>query len=173
VTRARGLALGVCVGAEAACGSVSSPRPVEPIVAVASPAPRPGAATARRVLTEAELTCRVDEDCGFDPATGACGNDARFNAQPPIVDQGVLCSCEAARCGTLRVWPTPCESDASCAVALAPRPHPVAASVAEPHARRCVAGVGYAATCERTNICTMHRGACTGPLPRGAGEHER
>jgi hypothetical protein len=108
-------------------------------------------------LSPEQLTCARDEACAFDPVSGQCGNDPRYNHQPALVDQGFVCYCDAGHCGTLRVWPAPCESDSSCAVSLSPRPHPVAASAGAPHeqGKRC-RDFKYATTCERTNICTMH-----------------
>jgi hypothetical protein len=114
-------------------------------------------ASAAPTLSPEQLTCARDEGCAFDPVTGQCGNDPRYNHQPALVDQGLVCYCDAGHCGTLRVWPVPCESDSSCAVSLSPRPHPIAASEETPHERgkRC-RDYKYATTCERTNICTMH-----------------
>jgi len=120
--------------------------------------PRPPVATA------AEPGCAADADCGFDPTGGRCTADPRANRQPPLVDQGIVCYCEAARCATLRVPPVPCESDTSCAVRADPRPHPVAADAAHPHERgRACRDFVFSTTCERTNICTMHRPACPRP----------
>jgi hypothetical protein len=89
--------------------------------------------------------------------------DPSYNRQPPVVDQGIVCYCDDAShaCATLRVPPVPCEGDESCAVDPSPRPHPVRASAALPHERgkRCK-DFAIATTCERTNICTMHRLEC-------------
>ncbi len=107
--------------------------------------------------------CAGDADCGYDPSRGACGDDPRYNRQPPIIDQGILCYCEEGRCATLNVPPVPCESDASCAVRADPRPHPVAASADFPHERgKPCKDYRISTTCERTNICTLHRHACKG-----------
>ena len=107
--------------------------------------------------------CRADSDCGYDPASDACDSDPRSNKQPPLRDQGLLCYCEEAfsQCAILRVPPVPCEGDASCAVSLAPRPHPVAADSAHPHEKgRVCRDFTIATTCERTNICTMNAHDC-------------
>src|SRR5262245_7695766 len=45
--------------------------------------------------------CTQDADCGYDPSRGTCGNDPRYNRQPPLIDQGILCYCEEHRCATL------------------------------------------------------------------------
>jgi hypothetical protein len=104
--------------------------------------------------------CASDADCGYDPASDRCVADPAANRQPPLVDQGVICFCEGT-CAILRVPPVPCESDASCAVRADPRPHPVAASAAHPHERgRACHDFTLSTTCERTNICTMHRHRC-------------
>lgn len=106
--------------------------------------------------------CTTDEDCRLDPTTSRCGADPRFVAQPPIVDQGHLCFCDTARstCEHRRVLPVPCEADTSCAVQVSPRPHPVAASLETPYRASLEQdGALYSVTCERTNICTMHRKA--------------
>lgn len=123
----------------------------------------PATATAA-VNAEPPEPCASDGDCGYDPARGICGTDPRYNHQPPLIDQGILCYCEDHRCASLKVPPVPCESDASCAVRPDPRPHPVAASAAFPHERgkRCK-DYRISTTCERTNICTMHRHACPSP----------
>jgi hypothetical protein len=144
-----GIALSACSGAEVAAAR-PEPPPVE-IPPRDEPAPPPDPA------------CSSDADCGFDPARDRCRNDPRANRQPPLRDQGIVCYCEerARSCSTLRVPPVPCESDASCAVRLSPRPHPVAATVAHPHERgRPCRDFLFSTTCERTNICTMHRHAC-------------
>jgi len=114
--------------------------------------------------TDTLPTCTTDADCGYDPSRGACGNDPRYNRQPLLIDQGILCYCEEHRCATLKVSPVPCESNASCAVRADPRPHPVAASAAFPHERgKPCKDYRISTTCERTNICTMHRHPCPGP----------
>lgn len=108
-----------------------------------------------------EGNCRDDAECGYDVTHEVCDTEGRFNRQPPMVDQGIVCFCEEGRCGVLRVRPVPCESDASCAVNPLPRPHPVAASAEHPHERGKVCrDYVISTTCERTNICTMHRHAC-------------
>lgn len=118
-----------------------------------------------------EAPCQRDDDCGYDPTARRCGADPRFNKQPPLVDQGVVCYCDAATsaCALLRVDPAPCESDTSCAVRLDPRPHPVRASADLPYkkpaaCRRPKPGDPRATlrhvTCERTNICTMFTREC-------------
>lgn len=153
--------------------------PVEPPAPIAAAPPEP---TAPPITPDAapptppppEPACAADADCGFDPARDLCVADPRANRQPPIVDQGVVCYCESARCASLRVPPVPCESDASCAVRADPRPHPVRADAAHPHERgrpRCDGGAPetaardfvFSTTCERTNICTMHRHRCRRP----------
>ncbi|MCC6559193.1 MAG: hypothetical protein IT372_40220, partial [Polyangiaceae bacterium] len=108
-----------------------------------------------------EASCLDDGDCGYDPAGDRCGSDPRYNRQPPIVDQGIVCYCEESRCAMLRVAPVPCEGDRDCAVRPDPRPHPVRASAARPHeAGRACRDFTLSTTCERTNICTMHRHRC-------------
>jgi hypothetical protein len=110
-----------------------------------------------------DLACSADTDCGYDPSSDACDSDPRSNRQPPLRDQGVLCYCDdsARRCAMLRVPPVPCEGDFSCAVSLAPRPHPVAADAAHPHEKgRVCRDFTIATTCERTNICTMNVHDC-------------
>jgi len=109
------------------------------------------------------LACRADPDCGYAPDLDRCTAEPGANRQPPLVDQGLICFCDDAahRCAALRVPPVPCESDASCAVRLDPRPHPVAASRAHPHERgRPCEDFVFSTTCERTNICTMRRHSC-------------
>ncbi len=119
---------------------------------------------AEAIPAASEPPCAADADCGYDPTEARCVADPRANRQPPLVDQGIVCYCEAARCATLRVPPVPCESDASCAVRADPRPHPVAADAAHPHERgRPCHDFTFSTTCERTNICTMHRLACPHP----------
>jgi hypothetical protein len=111
-----------------------------------------------------EAPCASDADCGYDPARAACVADPRANRQPPLVDQGLVCYCDADRCAALRVAPVPCESDASCTVLTGPRPHPAAADRAHPHERgRPCHDFVFSTTCERTNICTMHRLRCPRP----------
>jgi hypothetical protein len=147
--------------AAVACGepaAASRPGAAPPPGDLAAPA---ASANARPTLRPEQLTCARDEGCAFDPPSGQCGNDPRYNHQPPLVDQGILCYCESGRCGTLRIWPIPCESDESCAVSLAPRPHPVAASASAPHERgKPCRDFKHTTTCERTNICTMHELRC-------------
>ncbi len=129
-----------------------APLASEPVVPPSPPA------------TEPERACALDADCGYDPVAKRCLADPRANRQPPIVDQGILCFCDDARCGTLVVPPVPCESDASCAVRTDPRPHPVAADATHPHERgRPCRDFIFSTTCERTNICTMHRLSCKKP----------
>ena len=138
----------------------TSPDPAASTAAAPAPAPAP-----------APTPCQSDQDCGYDPTRRTCGADPRFNKQPPLVDQGIVCYCDSVTnaCGALRVDPAPCEGDTSCAVRLDPRPHPVRASAAPPHQkpracraprpgepRRTLRHV----TCERTNICTMHTREC-------------
>jgi hypothetical protein len=110
-----------------------------------------------------EPACAADADCGYQPDRDRCAADPRANRQPPIADQGIVCYCDDASrgCSMLRVLPVPCESDASCAVSLAPRPHPVAADAAHAHERgRPCRDYAFATTCEHTNLCTLHRLPC-------------
>lgn len=118
--------------------------------------------------------CQSDGDCGYDPTSGECGVDPRWNKQPPLVDQGLVCYCDAPSraCALLRVEPVPCEGEASCALRLDPRPHPVRASATHPYKKpqRCTPPRPGAprktdlyTTCERTNICTMHTRECALP----------
>lgn len=125
--------------------------PPPPRLAPVSVAPAPAQPAAP------EVSCVTDADCGYAPALDRCLADPAANRQPPLVDQGLVCFCEAARCATLRVLPVPCEADESCAVQRAPRPHPVRASASTPHERR---RCDLTTTCERTNICTMSRTPC-------------
>ncbi|HVY47074.1 MAG TPA: hypothetical protein VHB21_14400 [Minicystis sp.] len=152
------LVLLVAIGCDAPAPAAAVPTPPP----AASPRAKAPAPPRRPELPPERLTCASDEGCRFDPVTEQCGNDPHYNRQPDMVDQGVICHCDGGRCGTLRVWPVPCESDDSCAVALAPRPHPVAASARAPRLPRtaCAFGATYSVTCERTNICTLHRHAC-------------
>jgi hypothetical protein len=124
-------------------------------------APAPTLAPVASRPPRADPPCESDADCGYDPASDRCVADPRANRQPAIVDQGIACFCASSACAAMRVPPVPCESDASCAVDPEPRPHPVAADRAHPHerGRRCHDFV-FSTTCERTNICTMHRLAC-------------
>lgn len=109
----------------------------------------------------AQEACGDDGDCGYDPASDRCGSDPRFNRQAPIVDQGIVCYCEAGACATLRVRPVPCERDRDCAVGADPRPHPVRATRERPHERGFPCrDFTLSTTCERTNICTLRRHAC-------------
>jgi hypothetical protein len=127
--------------------------PPAPVIASASPI----APTAPAPEPAPDPACASDAACGYAPALDRCVADPAANRQPPLVDQGIVCYCEAARCETLRVLPVPCESDESCAVSRDPRPHPVRASTTTPHERRrCDLGT----TCERTNICTMQPTPC-------------
>lgn len=145
-----------------ACSQAPGPIPPlpasPPIASLPAPAPPP---------PPPPLACGRDADCGYDPRADRCIADPRANRQPPLVDQGIVCFCDDHRlCATLRVPPVPCEYDASCAVRLDPRPHPVAADGAHPHERgkRC-RDFTLATTCERTNICTMRRLSCKGRRP--------
>ncbi|WP_437936284.1 hypothetical protein [Sorangium sp. So ce341] len=105
--------------------------------------------------------CAIDLDCGYDPAGERCGADPRLNRQPPVTDQGIVCYCDAGACALLRVLPVPCEGDHDCAVAREPRPHPVRATRERPHEKgRPCRDLAMSTTCERTNICTLHRHAC-------------
>jgi hypothetical protein len=116
---------------------------------------------ARPTPPPSEPTCAADADCGYDPAADRCVADPRANRQPVVVDQGIVCFCQGARCAALHVAPVPCESDAACAVSADPRPHPIAADRAHPHERgKPCRDFAYSTTCERTNICTMHVHAC-------------
>jgi hypothetical protein len=151
----------------AACGlgqREARPAAGEPSLAPAVASAVRGAPAPPAPRALADDLCRKDADCGYDPDARRCGADARLNRQPPIVDQGLLCYCDDARrvCALLRVDPVPCEGDADCALDPAPREHPVRASAARPHERgkRC-RDFTVATTCERTNICTLHRLECT------------
>ncbi|WP_437598243.1 hypothetical protein WMF28_36705 [Sorangium sp. So ce590] len=107
--------------------------------------------------------CAGDADCGYDPASERCGADPRLNRQPPVTDQGIVCYCDAGACARLRVLPVPCEGDHDCAVAHEPRAHPVRATRERPHEKgRPCRDLTLSTTCERTNICTLHRHACPG-----------
>jgi hypothetical protein len=147
-------AVGACTGA------AEPPPPVPPPSGASLPPPSASASTASSTPPS---PCASDDDCGYDPAADRCGSDPRLNRQPPLLDQGVVCFCDehARICQTLRVWPIPCEGDGSCAVSLTPRPHPIPATEAHPHehGKPCV-DFAWSSTCERTNICTMHRLAC-------------
>jgi len=150
----------------AACTDVSTPPVALPPAPVIPSSAAAMSLSPERPLPEAAprpLDCKVDLDCGYDPARDACDADPRSNRQPLLVDQGILCYCELRdqRCAMLRVPPVPCESDASCAVSPTPRPHPVAASAALPPERgKPCRDYRISTTCERTNICTMHRHVC-------------
>ncbi len=120
---------------------------------------------------ENETPCRTDADCGYDPSSMVCGTDPRFNKQPPVIDQGVICYCEKTNnaCSLLRVLPVPCEGDTSCAIVLEPRPHPIRATAEHPYQKpktctkpkpRTPSVTVHHATCERTNICTMLSREC-------------
>lgn len=120
-----------------------------------------------------QAPCQSDADCGYDSTTSRCGTDPRWNKQPPLVDQGIVCYCgEARACGLLQVQPVPCEGEESCALDLDPRPHPIRATVERPYRRprRCLPPRRGQArteelftTCERTNICTLNRRECALP----------
>jgi hypothetical protein len=139
-----------------------------------SPAPEPSFATSAPVATvdvakilasasadAAPLPCDKDEACGYDAAHDRCGTDPHFNKQPELVDQGIVCYCEHARCEMFRALPIPCEGDDGCATRDDPRLHPVPSSPKFPHekGKRCK-DFTVSTTCERTNICTMHRLSC-------------
>jgi hypothetical protein len=149
----------------AACAAPPPPGslgPWPPPLSTAITAPEAARATA--TPAEPDAACAADADCGYDPLRDRCRADPRANRQPPIVDQGVVCYCEEARCAALRVPPVPCESDASCAVRADPRPHPVAAGAAHPHERgKACRDFVLSTTCERTNLCTLHRLRCPRP----------
>jgi hypothetical protein len=158
-------ALAALLGASfaSACRPAWTPDP-PPSILVSLPLEVPSASAASRAPVELPPSCGADADCGFDPAADRCVADARANRQPAIVDQGIACYCERARCETLRVPPVPCETDASCAVDEGPRPHPVAANRQRPHEQgKPCRDFRFSTTCERTNICTMHRLACRTP----------
>jgi hypothetical protein len=142
-----------------------APAPISPqVVAVPPITSAIEAPPAPQAPPPPPLACEADADCGYDPAGDRCVADPRANRQPPLVDQGIVCFCDdRGLCATLRVPPVPCESDESCAVRLDPRPHPVAADASHPHERgRACRDFTLATTCERTNICTMHRLSCKG-----------
>jgi hypothetical protein len=162
----------------AACPIACSTRgivEVQPVSFASPPRAAPSPVSAPEIASPAPA-CAADEDCGYDPAQGLCRADPRANRQPPLVDQGLVCYCDGARCASLRVPPVPCESDASCAVSEDPRPHPIAADAIHPHERGGSSATKspitngtpnpcrdfvFSTTCERTNICTMHP-----PCPR-------
>ncbi|XXX75181.1 hypothetical protein WMF30_46785 [Sorangium sp. So ce134] len=126
-------------------------------------ASRADAAAARPREQAFPTACASDADCGYDPASERCGADPRLNRQPPVTDQGIVCYCDAGACALLRVLPVPCEGDNDCAVAHAPRPHPVRATPERPHEKgRPCRDLTLSTTCERTNICTLRRHACPG-----------
>ncbi|MBK8251977.1 MAG: hypothetical protein IPK82_04845 [Polyangiaceae bacterium] len=118
--------------------------------------------------------CVSDDDCRYDPSHVRCGTNRAFNKQPPVIDQGIICYCEQtpntkAQCAILRVDPAPCEGEASCAVRMDPRPHPIRADAAHAYQKPgvCIAPkkgetrrIDRYTTCERTNICTMHVREC-------------
>jgi hypothetical protein len=150
------------------------PPPVGADALPAVPDPPPILDTSRSLPAEPARTaepasrlappCAADADCAYDPARDLCLVDPRANHQPPLVDQGLVCYCDGARCAALRVPPVPCESDASCAVRADPRPHPIASDAAHRHERgRPCRDFAFTTTCERTNICTMHRLRCPRP----------
>ena len=165
--RRRIAALGAGSGSLLALGAVLACAPgVSSRSSNASPALAPQASPGGASELARTSACRIDDDCGYDPAGNRCGNDPRYNRQPLLVDQGVICFCDdtARTCQTLHVWPVPCEGDASCAVSVDPRPHPVPATVSRPHEHgKACADFTISTTCERTNICTMHRLACAAP----------
>jgi hypothetical protein len=153
-----------------ACGRAPAPASLPPPAAIdlaplaLAPLPEPAPTAAAEVAAP----CATDADCGYDPAVDRCASDPRANRQPPLCDQGIVCYCDEAarRCATLRVPPVPCESDASCAVRLDPRPHPIAADAAHPHEHgRACRDFTLSTTCERTNISTMHRHTCPDRRP--------
>jgi hypothetical protein len=162
--------------AYAACSSPSSltapalsPRRADASASTSSPTEdAPGADGERErapsaAHEDAPTACRTDAECGYDPTSSRCGSDPRYNRQPPLVDQGIVCYCDepAQTCAMLRVPPVPCEGNHACAVRNDPRPHPVRASKAYPHERgRPCFDFKIKTTCERTNICTMHRLKC-------------
>jgi hypothetical protein len=169
------------VGAILACAACASPKaPADPALHAprgdAAPVPTssaiPGAPADQRehdpgspspAQDTAPSPCRADAECGYDPTSDQCGSDPRYNRQPPLVDQGIVCYCDesAHACVLLRVAPVPCEGNHVCAVRKDPRPHPVRASGAHPHERgRPCRDFTIKTTCERTNICTMHRLVC-------------
>ncbi|MGK4001813.1 hypothetical protein WMF31_04245 [Sorangium sp. So ce1036] len=120
-----------------------------------------GAAAAQAPARAFPTACSADAGCGYDPASGRCGADPRLNRQPPVTDQGIVCYCDAGACALLRVLPVPCEGDHDCAVAREPRPHPTRATRDRPHEKgRPCRDFTMSTTCERTNICTLHRHAC-------------
>jgi hypothetical protein len=177
-----GRALSALTTLALACGPSPSPedasRPdVSVLFATAAPAAVPSDRAPASTPTAAPAptaACRTDDDCGYDPPGNRCGADPRYNKQPPLVDQGIVCYCDASTqgCALLRVDPAPCEGDTSCAVRIDPRPHPIRADAAHPYERPqpCRAPRAGAAsrtvhwvTCERTNICTMHTRKCAQP----------
>lgn len=166
-----------------ACAPAAPPPPPAPelppppallLPAPELPATSPSQSTTTSATPPLEAPCRNDDHCGYDPAHARCGTDPRFNKQPPLIDQGLVCYCQpdAGTCALLRVDPAPCEGDTSCAVRLDPRPHPIRKSAEHPYAkpRKCrAAKAGQPSernlfvTCERTNICTMHTRECARP----------
>lgn len=167
------------------CSPAPAPGPAPPpdlaalfMTAAPPPTAAPAASTAATELAapapEPDAACATDGDCGYDPTRGRCGADPRYNKQPPLVDQGLVCYCDSTSrtCALLRVEPAPCEGDTSCAVRMDPRPHPVHTDAAHPYRKppRCIPprrGAPRRAerfvTCERTNICTMHTRECASP----------
>lgn len=133
------------------------------LASTAGSSERPTNATPER---DARARCALDDDCRLDASTGACAVDPSLSATTPLVDQGTTCLCDAGACRALTARPVACEGDHSCAVRLTPRPHPVARglSPADLPELPCSAGATEAlrVTCERTNLCTLHRSPCKG-----------
>lgn len=155
---------------------ILAPRPSSLPAGSAAPSPpsSPFPPSPASPASPEQPPCGSDADCGYDPTTARCGADPRWNKQPPLVDQGLVCYCDTASraCALLRVEPVPCEAESSCAIRFDPRPHPVRASSAHPYQkpRRCLPPWGTQAsaeelftTCERTNICTLNRRVCAVP----------
>jgi hypothetical protein len=156
-------ALPVACGPAAVLGSGRERAPTLDTVAV-PPRAVPVLPPAAPADVVPEPACTADGDCGYDPAGDRCRADPRANRQPPLVDQGIVCYCAEARCAALRVAPVPCESDASCAVSVEPRPHPIAAGKGHLHERgKPCRDFVFSTTCERTNICTMRSPRCPRP----------
>jgi hypothetical protein len=132
----------------------ASPAPLEPVSRVSPEAGRPAS------------PCSSDDECRLDVGAGACAVDAALAATTPLVDQGTTCLCEGGACRSLTAQPVACEGDHSCAVRLTPRPHPVRRGLSSSDVPEvpCSAGATQAlrVTCERTNLCTLHRAPCKG-----------